>query len=291
MASSSVTTEQQDSGAVNPEKGPRTLISDRTCSLLGVQIISSGSYLPDVVVSNEQLRDERGFDPDWIRQRTGILSRRHLPQSQATSDMAVEAAKVAIDRANVDPADIDLLLVGTFTPDYCCPSTACLVQDRLSLDCPAVDLQAACSGFMYALVTGSQFVATGNSKLALIVGADCNSRIVDPSNQKIAPLFGDGAGAVLMTQGDATQGLICYQLGSDGGGGPLLQCTAGGTREPERFQMGRACRSGIDRAGSQKGGNVCWRRQSVPDSPGKYSDRRCSHGEAGDPGFEGFGQP
>jgi 3-oxoacyl-[acyl-carrier-protein] synthase-3 len=232
MASSSVTTEQQDSGAVNPEKGPRTLISDRTSSLLGVQIISSGSYLPDVVVSNEQLRDERGFDPDWIRQRTGILSRRHLPQSQATSDMAVEAAKVAIDRANVDPADIDLLLVGTFTPDYCCPSTACLVQDRLSLDCPAVDLQAACSGFMYALVTGSQFVATGNSKLALIVGADCNSRIVDPSNQKIAPLFGDGAGAVLMTQGDATQGLICYQLGSDGGGGPLLQCTAGGTRQP-----------------------------------------------------------
>ncbi|MDA0285101.1 MAG: ketoacyl-ACP synthase III [Planctomycetota bacterium] len=217
---------------MSSQKTERTLISNRTNSLLGVQIISSGSYVPDIIVSNEQLRDERGFDPDWIQQRTGILSRRHAPQSQATSDMAVEAAKAAIEKANVDPADIDLLLVGTFTPDFCCPSTACLVQDRLGLDCPAVDLQAACSGFMYALVTGSQFVATGNSKLALIVGADCNSRIVDQSDQKIAPLFGDGAGAVLMTRGDATQGLVCYQLGSDGSGGPLLQCTAGGTRVP-----------------------------------------------------------
>jgi 3-oxoacyl-[acyl-carrier-protein] synthase III len=232
MPPSSAITDQQDSGSVNSEQNGRTLVSDRTNSLLGVQIISSGSYVPELVISNEQLRIERGFDPDWIQQRTGILSRRHAPQNLATSDMAVEAAKVAIERANVDPADIDLLLVGTFTPDYCCPSTACLVQDRLGLDCPAVDLQAACSGFMYSMVTGSQFVATGNSKLALIIGADCNSRIVDQSDRTIAPLFGDGAGAVLMTRGSATQGLICYQLGSDGSGGPLLQCTAGGTREP-----------------------------------------------------------
>lgn len=232
MPSSSAASNQQDSGS--PDSGPaeRTIVSSRTSSLLGVQIISSGSYLPDVVVSNEQLRSERGFDPDWIQQRTGILARRHAPQNLATSDMAVQAARRAIERAQVNPADIDLLLVGTFTPDYCCPSTACLVQDRLGLDCPAVDLQAACSGFMYSLVTGSQFVATGNSKLALIIGADCNSRIVDQSDRTIAPLFGDGAGAVLMTQGNATQGLICYQLGSDGAGGPLLQCTAGGTKEP-----------------------------------------------------------
>lgn len=232
MPSSSAASNQQDSGS--PDSGPteRTIVSSRTNSLLGVQIISSGSYLPDVVVSNEQLRSERGFDPDWIQQRTGILARRHAPQNLATSDMAVQAARRAIERAQVNPADIDLLLVGTFTPDYCCPSTACLVQDRLGLDCPAVDLQAACSGFMYSLVTGSQFVATGNSKLALIIGADCNSRIVDQSDRTIAPLFGDGAGAVLMTQGNATQGLICYQLGSDGAGGPLLQCTAGGTKEP-----------------------------------------------------------
>ena len=232
MPPSSAATDQQDSGSANSETSERPLVSDRTNSLLGVQIISCGSYVPDQVISNEKLRDERGFDPDWIKQRTGILARRHAPPNVATSDMAVEAAKIAIERANVNPTDIDLLLIGTFTPDYCCPSTACLVQDRLGLACPAVDLQAACSGFMYSLVTGSQFVATGNSKLALIIGADCNSRIVDQSDRTIAPLFGDGAGAVLMTRGEGTQGLICYQLGSDGSGGPLLQCTSGGTKEP-----------------------------------------------------------
>lgn len=210
----------------------RTYVSSRTRSLLGVRIISSGAYVPDVVVSNERLQAERGFDPEWIKQRTGILARRHLPSGLATSDMAFEAAQRAIAAANVNPKDIDLLLIGTFTPDFTCPSTACLVQHRLGLDCPAVDLQAACSGFMYSLVTGSQFVATGNSKLALIIGADCNSRVVNPKDRTIAPLFGDGAGAVLLEKGDATQGLICYQLGSDGGGGPMLECTNGGTRFP-----------------------------------------------------------
>lgn len=210
----------------------RTYVSSRTRSLLGVRIISSGGYVPDVIVSNERLQAERGFDPDWIKQRTGILARRHLPSGLATSDMAFEAAQRAIAAANVNPKDIDLLIVGTFTPDFTCPSTACLVQHRLGLDCPAMDLQAACSGFMYSLATGAQFVATGNSKLALIIGADTNSRVVNPKDRTIAPLFGDGAGAVLMDKGDATQGMICYQLGSDGGGGPMLECTASGTRFP-----------------------------------------------------------
>lgn len=184
------------------------------------------------MISNQQLEAERGFDPEWIEQRTGILSRRYAPEGQSTSDLAVEAARRAIERANVDPAEIDLLIVGTFTPDFLCPSTACLVQDQLGLDCPAVDLQAACSGFMYTVVTGAQYVATGNSRLALLIGADCNSRIVNPNDRKIAPLFGDGAGAVLMKKGESDQGLVCYQLGSDGSGGPLLECTSGGTRVP-----------------------------------------------------------
>ncbi len=208
------------------------MIKNRTRSLTGVQIVSCGSYVPDLVISNQQLEAERGFDPEWIEQRTGILSRRFAPEGQATSHLAAEAARSAIERAEVDPADIDLVLVGTFTPDFLCPSTACLVQDQLGLDCPAVDLQAACSGFMYTLVTGAQYVATGNSQLALLIGADCNSRIVDPNDRKIAPLFGDGAGAVLMKKGEADQGLVCYQLGSDGSGGPLLECTSGGTRVP-----------------------------------------------------------
>lgn len=212
--------------------GKWKLIRNRTRSLPGVQIVSCGTYVPDLVISNQQLETERGFDPEWIEQRTGILSRRYASEGQSTSDLAVEAARRAIQRADVDPAEIDLLLVGTFTPDFLCPSTACLVQDQLGLDCPAVDLQAACSGFMYTLVTGAQFVATGNSHLALLIGADCNSRIVNPTDRTIAPLFGDGAGAVLMKKGEADQGLVCYQLGSDGSGGPLLECTSGGTRVP-----------------------------------------------------------
>lgn len=213
-------------------KSARKVFSQRTNSLLGIQILASGSYVPDQVVTNEDLQAEHGFDPDWIRQRTGILERRHAPPEQATSDLCVEAARRAIRAARVDPSEIDLVLVGTFTPDFNCPSTACLVQDKLGLDAPAVDLQAACSGFIYAMVTGGQYVATGNSKLALIIGGDCNSRIVDPQDRRIAPLFGDGAGAVLMASGEPHQGLICYQMGSDGSGGALLQCAAGGTRNP-----------------------------------------------------------
>ena len=213
-------------------KSARKVFSQRTNSLLGIQILASGSYVPDHVVTNKDLQAEYGFDPDWIQQRTGILERRHAPPEQATSDLCVEAARRAIRAARVDPSDIDLVLVGTFTPDFNCPSTACLVQDKLGLDAPAVDLQAACSGFIYAMVTGAQYVATGNSKLALVIGGDCNSRIVDPQDRRIAPLFGDGAGAVLMASGEPHQGLICYQMGADGSGGALLQCAAGGTRNP-----------------------------------------------------------
>jgi 3-oxoacyl-[acyl-carrier-protein] synthase III len=124
--------------------------------------------------------------------------------------------------------------VGTFTPDYNCPSTACLIQDKLNLDTPALELHAACAGFMYALVTAAQYVATGNANMALVIGADTNSRIVDPTDQKVAPLFGDGAGAVLLTRGSLEQGLLCYQLGSDGSGGPMLERPAGGTACPIR---------------------------------------------------------
>ena len=206
--------------------------SRRTNSLLGVQIVSCGAYAPDNIVTNQQLEETYGFEPGWIEQRTGITQRRHALPEHATSDLAVEAAKKAIRAARVDPADIDLVLVGTFTPDFSCPSTACLVQDRLGLDAPAVDLQAACSGFMYSLVTGSQYVATGNSKLALVIGADTMSRIVDKKDQRTAPLFGDAAGAVLLARGEPHQGLMCYQMGADGSGGQMLNMPAGGALNP-----------------------------------------------------------
>lgn len=212
---------------------PARRSSQRTQTLLGVEILSCGSYVPDRVVTNDELRVRWGFDSEWISQRTGILARRHAEPNQATSDLCVEAARRAIRAGNANPADIDLVVVGTFTPDHAsCPSTACLVQDKLGLDCAATDVSAACAGFMYALVTAAQYVATGNSRLALVIGGDCNSRIVNPQDEKTYPLFGDGAGAVLLRSGDPHQGLLCYQLGSDGAGGPLLDRPSGGTKSP-----------------------------------------------------------
>jgi 3-oxoacyl-[acyl-carrier-protein] synthase-3 len=207
-------------------------LSRRTNSLLGVQILGCGSYVPETVVTNADLETAYGFEPGWIEQRSGIVERRHVAPHQATSDLCAEAARRCIRRARVDANDIDLVLVGTFSPDYHCPSTACLVQEQLGLDAPAVDLQAACAGFMYALITGAQYVATGNAKLALVIGGDANSRIVNPRDQRTAPLFGDGAGAVLLARGEPHQGLICYQMGSDGSGAALLDRPSGGSRRP-----------------------------------------------------------
>ena len=206
--------------------------SQRTRSLLGVQIVSTGSYVPERVVTNDDLQLLYGCDSDWIEQRTGILARRYAAPEQATSDLCIEAARRAIRAGHVDQREIDLIVVGTFSPDYHCPSTANLVQNVLRLDAPAIDVHAACAGFMYALATAAQFVATGNSRMALVLGGDCNSRIIDPRNQKVAPLFGDGAGAVILTRGDAHQGLVCYQLGSDGSGSALLDRKSGGSKFP-----------------------------------------------------------
>ena len=201
-------------------------------SLTGVQILATGSYVPEPVVTNEDLHARLGFDPSWIVQRTGIRERRHAPPEMATSDLALRASRQCIERAGVKADDIDLVLVGTFTPDMSFPATACIVQDQLGIRAPAVDMQAACAGFMYALVTGAQFVATGCSKLALIIGADCNSRILNPKDQRTYPLFGDGAGAVLLAAGNKEQGLVSYVLGSDGSGGDLLCRRMGGSRMP-----------------------------------------------------------
>src|SRR6266851_10171867 len=204
----------------------------RCRSLMGVRVIGSGSYVPDSVVNNDHLQARFGFDSDWIVKRTGIYERRHAQPHQATSDLCYEAARRCIDQAGVKTQDIDLLVLATFTPDMSFPSTACLVQDRMKLGCAAVDLQAACAGFMYALITGAAYVAAGASDLALIIGGDCNSRVVNPEDRKTYPLFGDGAGAVLLTKGRPDQGLISYSLGSDGGGADMLTQPMGGSRLP-----------------------------------------------------------
>lgn len=197
---------------------------------MGVRLLASGSYVPDQVITNQALQERFGYDADWIIKRTGILERRHAWPHQATSDLCYEASKNCIEKAGINGREIDLLVLGTFTPDMSFPSTACLLQDRLGLACGAVEIEAACSGFMYALITGAAYVVAGISDMALVVGGDCNSRVLNPKDIKTFPLFGDGAGAVLLTKGNSNQGLVSFSLGSDGGGGDLLSRPACGSR-------------------------------------------------------------
>jgi 3-oxoacyl-[acyl-carrier-protein] synthase-3 len=198
-------------------------------TLLGVQVLGVGSYAPPNVVANEQLA-QQGFDAEWIEQRTGIHERRIAPPDMATSDMAIFAARRCLQVANVAPSEVDLLIVATFTGDVSVPATACLVQHRLGVQAPAFDLNNGCAGFMFALVTGMQFVASGCSRRVLVIGADTTSRVADPNDIKTFPLFGDGAGAVLLGPGSAKQGLMSYVLGSDGSGAELLTRPFGGSR-------------------------------------------------------------
>lgn len=212
--------------------GQLTHVDPPTRTLMGVRIAGTGSYVPENVVTNDDLRALHGFDPEWIINRTGIHERRFAPPHQATSDLCAHAAQRCLRAADCDPAEVDLLIVATMTPDMCFPSTACLVQDRLKLNCPAFDLQAACAGFVYALITAAQFVVAGSSRRALVVGGDCNSRVINPGDQKSYPLFGDGAGAVLLAPADKEHGMVAYQLGADGSGGDLLNRPACGSRMP-----------------------------------------------------------
>ncbi|UUO07718.1 ketoacyl-ACP synthase III [Blastopirellula sp. J2-11] len=207
-------------------------LSDRSPlrQLLGVQVLGVGSFVPENIVKNEDL-SSLGCDPDWIIQRTGIRERRHAPPTMATSDMALAAANAAIENAGVDPREIDLIVVGTFTPDMPTPSTACILQDRLGIRCAAMDVSAACAGFMYAMITASQFVRCGTSRRALVVGADLLSRIANPADKRTYPLFGDGAGAVILGAGSEEQGFLSYTLGSEGEGGELLCVPGGGSAE------------------------------------------------------------
>jgi 3-oxoacyl-[acyl-carrier-protein] synthase-3 len=199
--------------------------------LPGVRIVSTGSYVPENIIRNEDLAS-LGYDAEWIFQRTGIRERRHAPPGIATSDMAVIAAQRCLKQSGRRAEEIDLVVLGTFTADLPMPASACQVQDRMGITAPAFDLQAACAGFIYSLITGMQFVANGTSKFALLIGADTNSRVANPQDRKTFPLFGDGAGAVLVEPGSADQGLLAYTLGSDGSGHDLLCITMGGSANP-----------------------------------------------------------
>jgi 3-oxoacyl-[acyl-carrier-protein] synthase-3 len=211
--------------------GPSVLARGRLATLTGVQVLATGSYAPAEVVRNEDLAT-LGYDADWILQRTGIRERRRAAENEAASDLAYEAAIACLERAEVAPQDVDLIVLATMSGDSPTPSTACRLQHRLGCVAPAFDVSAACAGFMYALVTGMQFVKTGSAQRALIVGSDVMSRVVNPIDKKTFPLFGDGAGAVLLGPGSEEQGMLAYMLGADGSGADLLHVPAGGSREP-----------------------------------------------------------
>jgi 3-oxoacyl-[acyl-carrier-protein] synthase-3 len=202
----------------------------------GFRLAGIGSHVPARVVTNADLAP-LGCDPEWIVARSGIHERRHVAPGEATSDLSVAAGRAALAAAGLPVGDVDLLVLGTFTPDTCIPSTSCVVQEKLGLDAPAMDVTAACAGFTYALVTAAQFLAAGSSRLALVIGADANSRIVDPEDIKTWPLFGDGAGAVLLEAVEpgaagSDRGLLAFALGSDGRGADLLVCPMSGSRQP-----------------------------------------------------------
>jgi 3-oxoacyl-[acyl-carrier-protein] synthase-3 len=198
---------------------------------MGVQVVALGSFAPENRVRNEDLA-ALGYDADWILQRTGITERRHAGPGVSTGDLAVEAAYRCMAAGDIRPEQIDLLLLGTFTPDMLLPATANIVQNRLGLCAPAIDIQAACASFVYALITGMQYVATGCSQRVMVIGADCNSRMVNPADKQTYPLFGDAAGAVVLAPGSADQGILAYAVGSDGSGADLICRPSGGAREP-----------------------------------------------------------
>ncbi len=221
----------RDLGMPPMSSDPPTVRS-RCRRLTGVQILGTGSYVPDGLITNQHLQHRFGRAPEWIVKLTGIRERRHALPHQATSDLCLEAARRCISQAGIRAREIDLLLVATVTPDMSFPSVACLLQDRLGLTCAAADLGAACAGFMYALVSAAAYVKSGISRLALVIGADCMSRVANPDDLKTFPLFGDGAGAVLLAPGKDDQGLLCYCLGSDGHGAELLHRPGCGSRWP-----------------------------------------------------------
>lgn len=196
-------------------------------------VLGTGAFLPERILDNHELAERYGCSEEWILSRTGIRERRFAEPGTGASDLGVKAAERALAAAGLVASDIDLIVCATYTPDMAFPSTACLIQDRIGAKpAAAFDLQAACSGFVYALVTAAQFVASGAMRYALVVAADVNSTIVDPKDQKVTPLFGDGAGAVVVGRVNHGAGILGFHMGADGGGGDLFYMPAGGSRRP-----------------------------------------------------------
>jgi 3-oxoacyl-[acyl-carrier-protein] synthase III len=186
------------------------------------RIAGTGSFLPPRVVTNDELAARLDTSDEWIRSRTGIARRHIADKSQGSSDLALEASRRALQAAGIDAGQIDLIVVATSTPDYVFPSTACLLQAKLGVKgCAAFDIQAVCSGFVYGLATADNFIRSGSHKKALVVGAEVFSRILDWNDRGTCVLFGDGAGAVVLTA-DSKPGIHASVLHADGSQVDLL---------------------------------------------------------------------
>jgi 3-oxoacyl-[acyl-carrier-protein] synthase III len=203
-----------------------------------VSISGLGCKVPDRVVTNDELSQHVDTSDEWIMERTGIRERRIAAPEEALSDLALPAARAALEQAGLQGKDIDLIIVATVTPDMAFPSTAAIVADQLgAADAAAYDLSAGCTGFMYALAQGYGMLAAGLAKRALVIGGDVLSKILDWSDRSTLVLFGDGAGAVVL-EAAPEQGFLGFELGADGGGGSSLWLPGSGSRvfdHPERF--------------------------------------------------------
>jgi len=203
------------------------------------RISGTGSVLPDKVLTNADLEKMVDTSDDWITERTGI-KKRHIVEGETTCDIAEIASRRAIEAAGIKPSDIDLIIVATTTPDRVFPSTACLLQDRLDIHgSPAFDVQAVCTGFVYALGVADMFVTTGKAKHALVVGAETLSKITDWTDRTTCVLFGDGAGAVVLSASDEP-GILSTHLHADGKYKELLTVPAGISENYEKLKAGEA---------------------------------------------------
>jgi len=199
------------------------------------KITALGCYTPPGILTNADLEKLVATNDQWIRERTGILERHIAPPEMATSDLAVEAALIALASRGIAASELDAILVSTVTPDMMFPATACLVQNRIGANkCWGFDLVAACAGFLYGLTTGAHLVACGTHKKVLAIGADTMSRIIDYTDRSTCILFGDGAGAMLIEAAEEGEdaGFIDFIGEIDGSGGDCLKMPAGGSRLP-----------------------------------------------------------
>ncbi|MEN9405991.1 MAG: hypothetical protein RLZ12_275 [Bacillota bacterium] len=201
--------------------------------MLRATILGTGVYLPKKRLTNDDLAQRINVDDEWIKTRSGISERCIAAQDEASSDLGYQAAQQALERSQLKANEIELVIAATMTPDMLCPATACLVQHKLGIPQAATfDLSAACTGFIYALATGAQFIATGLYKHILVVGVDLLSRFTNYEDRDTCILFGDGAGAAILGPAQNDAGFLAYDLGGDGQYGDILQVPAGGSKLP-----------------------------------------------------------